>query len=68
MLMVGLSFVCWIMSEEKIEEKAVEDESFEEEVDEEEEEYLEQDRRWKTLKVSKQDMFFNWKLIILQLL
>ena len=52
MLMVGLSFVCWIMSEEKIEE-VVEDESFDEEVDEEEEEYLEQDRRWKTLKVSK---------------
>lgn len=43
MLMVGLSFVCWMMSEEKIE--VVEDESFEEEVDEEEEEYLEQDRR-----------------------
>ena len=56
------------MSEDKIDEKVVEDESFEEEVDEEEEEYLEQDRRWKTLKVSKQDIFFNWKLIILQLL
>ena len=66
MLMVGLSFVCWIMSEEKIE--VVEDEPFDEEVDEEEQEYLEQDRRWKTLKVSKQCIFFNWKLIILQLL
>ena len=58
------------MSEEKIE--VVEDEPFDapfdEEVDEEEQEYLEQDRRWKTLKVSKQCIFFNWKLIILQLL
>ena len=61
------------MSEEKIDEKVVEEESFEdevdeEEVDEEEEEYLEQDRRWKTLKLSKQSISFNWKLIILQLL
>ena len=53
------------MSEYKIDEKAVEDEPFGEDVDEEE--YLEQDRRWKTLKVSEQMMFFNWKLIILQL-
>lgn len=56
------------MSEEKIDEKVVEEESFEDEVDEEEEEYLEQDRRWKTLKLSKQSISFNWKLIILQLL